>query len=460
MRRQFVKAWRYYLEHLVNQHESSEGEKFTEARFPTKLKFLFQPARYKVLYGGRGGAKSWGVARALLLLGMQKKLLILCTREYQNSLDDSVYKILAEQIKSMGLENFYQIQSTTITGANDTQFIFKGLKVNINSVKSFEGVDITWCEEAQTISKTSWDVLIPTIRKLGSEIWITFNPSLETDETYQRFVLKPPESAIVRKVNYSDNPWFPEVLREEMEDLRNRDPDAYLNVWEGHCRQTLDGAIYAKEIREATEAGRITRVPYDKSKPVHTVWDLGFSDSTSIWIFQSIAFEIRLIDFIQVQQATVPDILKILQEKPYTYDMDYLPHDAQAKTLASAGRSIEQMLKAAGRKVKIVPKLSLVDGINAARTLFSQCYFDEVKCADGLQCLRHYRYEVDPDTGNFSRNPLHDSNSHAADSFRYLAVSWRDSSQGRNKSQLKGVEPKVSYWGKSRGDVSTGWMGV
>lgn len=432
----------------------------TEAKFPAKLKFLFQPNRYKVLYGGRGGAKSWSIARSLLLLGMQKKLLILNTREFQNSLDDSVYKILVEQIHSLGLSNFYQVQATTIIGANGTSFIFKGLKVNINSVKSFEGTDICWVEEAQTVSKTSWEVLIPTIRKPGSEIWISFNPSLESDETYQRFVVRPPSSAIVCKINYSDNPWLSDELKGEMEDLRNRDPDAFLNVWEGHCRQTLDGAIYAKEIREATEAGRITKVPYDHSKPVSTVWDLGFSDSTSIWIFQSIAFEIRLIDFIQVQQMTVTDILRVLQSRQYLYDMDYLPHDAQAKTLASAGRSIEQMLKAAGRRVKIVPKLSLVDGINAARTIFPQCWFDEANCADGLQCLRHYRYEVDPDTGNFSKNPLHDSNSHAADAFRYLAVSWRDSRQSRGMSQLKPPEPKISYWGKGKGNVSTGWMGV
>ena len=437
-----------------------EGANFTEAKFPSKLKFLFSPARYKVLYGGRGGAKSWGVARALLLLGMQKSLLVLCTREYQNSLDDSVHKILSEQIKALGLEKFYDIQSTTIIGANGTSFIFKGLKVNINSIKSFEGVDIVWVEEAQTVSKTSWEVLIPTIRKDNSEIWITFNPILETDETYQRFVIKPPASAIVCKINWSDNPYFPEVLQQEMEDLRNRDPDQYLNVWKGHCRQTLDGAIYAKEIREASLSGRITRVPYDHSKPVSTVWDLGFSDSTAIWIFQSIGFEVRIIDFLQVQQTTVADAVRMLQNKGYTYDLDYLPHDAQAKTMASGGRSIEQMLKSSGRKVKIVPKLSIVDGINAARTLFPQCWFDEAHCSEGLQCLRHYRYDVDPDTGNFSKNPLHDSNSHAADAFRYLAVSWRDTKQSRGPSQLRPAEPKVSYWGKGRGDRSTGWLGI
>lgn len=432
--------------------------KETAANFPAKLKFLFLPSRYKVLYGGRAGAKSWGVARALCLLGMQKKLLILCTREFQNSIDDSVYKLLVEQIKALGLDKFYQIQASTIIGANGTHFIFKGLKVNINSIKSFEGVDIVWCEEAQTVSKTSWEILIPTIRKENSEIWITFNPSLETDDTYQRFVVEPPATAKVVKINWQDNPYLNADVKAEIEDLRNRDPDAYLNVWEGHCRQTLDGAIYAKELRDAAQEDRITRVPYDRSKPVNTVWDLGFSDSTSIWFFQSIGFEIRLIDFVQVQQTSVADDLRILQQKPYSYDIDFLPHDAQAKTKAGAGRSIEQMLRSAGRRVKIVPKLSLADGINAARTVFSQCWFDQGKCADGLQCLRHYRYDVDPDTGNFSKNPLHDHNSHAADAFRYLAVSWKDSRQTKLPGSMNQPK-KFLTWNLGR-NPSTGWMGI
>ena len=393
-------------------------------------------------------------------MAAEKKLLILCAREYQNSISDSVYKVLCEQIAALGLESSYTIGAASITSSCGSEFLFKGLKHNIQSIKSLEGTDFAWLEEAQTISKTSFDTLIPTIRKEGSEIWMTFNPSLETDETYQRFVVNPPASAVVCKINWNDNRYFPEVLRQEMEELKVRDYDSWLNVWEGHCRQTLDGAIYAKELRTATEQGRITKVPYDESKPVHTAWDLGFSDSTSIWMFQSIGFEVRLVDFLQVQQTTIADILKQLQSKQYLYDIDFLPHDAQAKTLASSGRSIEQMMKAAGRRVKIVPKLSLVDGINAARTLFSQCWFDEKNCADGIQNLRHYRYDVDPDTGAFSKNPMHDANSHAADAFRYLAVSWRDSRSMSGPAKLTDSPKKVSYFGKGRGDMATGWMGV
>ena len=156
--------------------------------FPEKLEFLFQPSRYKVLYGGRGSGKSWGVARALLVIGLQKSTRVLCAREFQNSISDSVHALLADQIKSLGLEDFYTVQNTSIFGKNGTEFLFAGLKHNITKIKSFEGVDVCWVEEAQTTSKSSWDVLIPTIRKENSEIWVTFNPELDTDETYKRFV--------------------------------------------------------------------------------------------------------------------------------------------------------------------------------------------------------------------------------------------------------------------------------
>lgn len=439
---------------------------WTKARFPPKLKFLFDPIRYKVLYGGRGGAKSWGVARALLLKGMRRKLLILCTREFQNSIEDSVHKILSEQIENMGLGAFYKVQNNTIVGANGTEFIFKGLKMNISSIKSFEGVDVVWVEEAQTVSKTSWDTLIPTIRKEDSfgpgnhsEIWITFNPSLETDETYARFVLNPPASAVVEKLNWQDNPWFPEVLRQEMNDLRVKDRDAWLNVWEGHCRQTLDGAIYAKELREATEFNRICSVPYDRTVPVNTFWDLGFHDSTAIFFAQMCGFEMHIIDYMEVQQRTVNDILQELQSKQYTYDTDWLPHDAQAKTLASGGRSVEQLLKAAGRKVRIVPRLSVFDGINAARTIFPSCYFDAAKCADALQALRHYRYEVDAETGNFSKAPLHDQNSHCADAFRYLAIAFKEKKATPLKLR-EANQASVTYLGRRPSlNTGAGWMG-
>jgi phage terminase large subunit len=249
-----------------------------KAEFPEKLSILFDPARYKVLYGGRGGAKSWGVARALLIIGARQATRILCAREFQTSIKDSVHKLLSDQIFSMGLEDFYEITQTAIRGKNGTEFSFAGLKNNVANIKSYEGCDICWVEEAQTTSKMSWNVLIPTIRKEGSEIWITFNPELETDETYKRFVVDPPENSIVQRVNWSDNPWFPETLRLEKDALYARDREAYNTIWEGVCRQTVDGAIFAKEMQQAEFEGRITRVPYDPIKPVLAVFDIGWAD--------------------------------------------------------------------------------------------------------------------------------------------------------------------------------------
>lgn len=399
-----------------------------KAEFPEKLGCLFTPSRYKVLWGGRGGAKSWAVARALLIQGMENPLRVLCCREFQGSIRDSVHKLLTDQIYALGFDAFYRIEQASIKGSNGTEFFFEGLKHNAAKVKSFEGINRAWVEEAQAVSKTSWDVLIPTVRQDDSEIWITFNPELETDDTYQRFVVNPPEAAIVQKVNWSDNPWFPEVLRLEMESLKKRDPDSYLNVWEGHCRQALEGAVYANELRNATEQGRITRVPYDPTKPVHTSWDLGWSDNTSIWFGQIIGFEYRLIDFYQNSQKTINHYLEVLQARKYIYGTDYLPHDARAKQLGT-GRSIEELMRSAGRTVRVVPQLGVNDGINAARTIFANCWFDAERCADGIQCLRHYRYEPDLDSGTLSRKPLHDWASHGADSFRYMAVSLKESAK-------------------------------
>jgi phage terminase large subunit len=396
-------------------------EIIAKAEFPEKLEFLFKPARYKVAYGGRGGAKSWGIARALLILGAQSPMRILCAREYQTSIKDSVHKLLCDQIEALGLLSFYEITQASIRGKNGTEFAFAGLKNNISNIKSFEGVDIAWVEEAQTVSRMSWNVLIPTIRKDKSEIWISFNPELETDETYQRFVLHPPPDCQSVKVNWSDNPWFPEVLRLEKDALRERDMSAYNTVWEGICRQTVDGAIFANEMQMAELEGRICRVAYDPSKPVHAIFDLGWSDATAIWYLQFVGMETRLIRYMEDNQKTISYYLSQMQTHGYVYDTLWLPHDAENKTLAANGKSIEEIVRGAGYKVKIIPKVPIPDSINAARTIFPNCWFDRENAADGISCLRHYRYDVDED-GRFSKMPLHDGYSHGADAFRYIGL--------------------------------------
>jgi phage terminase large subunit len=393
--------------------------------FPEKFDYLFRPKRYKIAYGGRGGSKSWAYARALLLRGASEKTRILCAREIQDSIRDSVHKLLSDQIDALGLSSFYEIQNANIFGKNGTEFSFIGLKNNPTKVKSYEGVDVVWIEEAATVSKRSWDVLVPTIRKEGSEIWISFNPELETDETYKRFVLNPPPDSVVIKINYDDNPWLPDTLRAEMEHSKATDPDAYNHIWLGFTKKILDGAVYAKELRRAEEANRFTRVPYDQSKPVHTFWDLGRADKTAIWFAQIVGLEFRVIDFYENSGEAIGHYMKHLQSLQYVYGDCWLPHDAQNELLASE-RTIEQQMRAAGFKVRITPKQSISSGIEASRALFGQLWFDEERCADGINALRHYRYEVDPDTKMYSDKPLHDHNSHAADAFRYMAIALKE----------------------------------
>ena len=211
---------------------------------PKALLPLLQPARYKVMYGGRGAGKSFTVASWLVVLGLQRPLRVLCAREYQVSIKDSVHRLLADRIDALGLSAFYNVTQTSITSTNGTEFTFKGLHHNAQEIKSFEGADLCWIEEAQAVSAESWDVLIPTIRKQGSEIWLTFNPLSPDDATWQRFVKNPPPGAWVQKVLFSDNPWFPEVLDDERRHLQEIDPELYQHVWLGEPRTISDAQVF------------------------------------------------------------------------------------------------------------------------------------------------------------------------------------------------------------------------
>jgi Phage terminase large subunit len=275
-------------------------------KFPKKTQFLFKPYRYKVAHGGRGSGKSRAFARALLLLAAKKPLRILCAREVQKSIKDSVHKLLSDQIQAMGLGGFFDVLETVIRGRNGSEFAFAGLASHtVESIKSFEGCDIVWVEEAQAVSKRSWDVLIPTIRKPDSEIWVTFNPDMDTDETYQRFVVNPPPDSFVVQMNYSDNPWFPSVLEQERLHCQRTAPKDYENIWEGKCKTVVDGAIYADEMREVVESGRVRDVPYDPLLKVHVIFDLGWNDAMSIGLVQRASSELRVIGYIEDSHRTL-----------------------------------------------------------------------------------------------------------------------------------------------------------
>jgi len=389
-------------------------------KFPSKLKFLFEPHRYKVAYGGRGSGKSWGFARALIIQAAQKQLRILCAREIQRSIKQSVHQLLSDQIQAMGYGAFYEILENEIRGKNGSQITFTGLANNtVESIKSYEGVDICWCEESQTISKRSWDILIPTIRKPNSEIWVSFNPDLDTDDTYQRFVVNPPEDSIVEKVNYADNPWFPDVLEQERLYSKANNPD-YENIWEGECTSAVDGAIYADEIRDAQEQGRVTNVPYDPMLKVHVVMDLGWNDSMSIILVQKGLADLRIIGYIEDDHRTLDSYSAQLKDLQYNWGHMYLPHDGQSKDF-KYGISAEDIMRKQGWDIRIVPKLDVESGIKVSRMNFHKVYFDK-SASRLIECLKHYRRNIN-NTTNEPTAPVHDEYSHGADAFRYLCVS-------------------------------------
>ena len=409
------------------------------AQFPKKLDFLFNQHRYKVAYGGRGSGKSWGFARALIILGAKSPIRILCAREVQKSIKQSVHQLLSDQIQALGLGAFYEVLEAEIRGKNGTQISFAGLATNtVESIKSFEGVDIVWVEEAQTVSKRSWDILIPTIRKDSSEIWVSFNPDIDSDNTYQRFVVEPPQNAFVVKVNYSDNPWFPSVLEDERLHCKLTNPD-YSNIWEGDCKAAVDGAIYANEIREAQENGRITSVPYDPMLKVHVVMDLGWNDSMSIILVQRGVSDVRVIGYIEDDHRTLDSYSAQLKGMSYNWGQMYLPHDGQTKDFKH-GISAEDIMRRQGWDVRIVPRADIENGIRVARMNFHRIYFD--KSVNRLiECLKNYRRSINSNT-NEPGAPLHDEYSHGADAFRYLGVSIDGM-----KNEVWGSE-KINYTNK------------
>lgn len=412
-----------------------------DIRFPKWSEGLFTPNRYKTAWGGRGSGKSWAYARALILAALNGGERILCVREVQKSIKDSVHRLLSDQIESMGLSSYFDILETAIRSKTGSEILFCGLSsVTADSIKSYEGVTKVWAEEAQNITKRSWDILIPTIRKEGSEIWITFNPQLETDETWQRFVANAPPNSWVRRVNYDDNPWFPSVLEQERQHAQaTMRAEDYRNIWEGVCRSAVEGAIYADEVAESVAAGRITNVAYDPKLKVHAVWDLGWADDMAIVIVQRGISELRVIDYIEDSHKTLDHYVSKLKAMDYNWGFDFLPHDGRTRDFKT-GKSSEEILKALGRNVKITPNIGVEQGIKALRMELKRTYFDKTKTERLVECLRRYRRQVNLSTGE-PGSPIHDEFSHGADAMRYVAVNAESMT-----NEDAPIAPRVSFY--------------
>jgi phage terminase large subunit len=386
---------------------------------------LFPPARFKVLFGGRDSAKSTSIAQMILARCMAKPERVLCTREVQKSIAESVHQLLSDWIARLELGHFFTIQNNYILGANGSQIAFHGLSgQTATSIKSFEGITICWVEEAQTISKRSWDLLEPTIRAPGSEIWVSFNPDMDTDETYKRFVMSPPDDAIVTQINWNDNPWRSEVLDAAREKMQREAPDDYAHIYGGQCRPAVEGAIYFKEVSALRNSGRLCNVPYDPMLKVHVIVDLGFNDYMALLLVQRRASELRVIRYIEDRMRDIPSYSQELKDLKLNYGKVYLPHDGKAKSLISAnnpnGSSAEKQFQKLGWKVEIVENLEVEQGIRRAREVFPRVYIDKANASELVNRLGRYRRRVN--TEGQASTPVHDDQSHGSDGFRYFAI--------------------------------------
>lgn len=380
---------------------------------------LVPPARWKCLHGGRDSAKSHSIARWLLAKGRARPERILCTREVQKSIAESVHQLLKDLIAELGMSDFYEVQQNCITGKNGSKISFHGLSgQTATSIKSFEGITICWVEEAQTISKRSWDLLEPTIRAPNSEIVVSFNPDMDTDATYQMLVANPPPDSIVTKMNWQDNPWRSKVLDAAREKMRLEAPDDYAHIYEGHCRPAIEGAIYYKEVSQLRSSSRLCNVPYDPMLKVHVVCDLGFNDYMSLILCQRLGSEIRIIRYIEDRQRYIPSYHQELSDLKLNYGTLYLPHDGKAKHVT--GSSAQEQFEALGWQVEIVEDIGIEQGIRKSREVFPRIIIDKTNASELLNRLGRYRRRVNSE-GQAS-TPVHDDESHGADGFRYLSI--------------------------------------
>lgn len=397
-----------------------------QLEIPEKLGFLFEPHRYKVAHGGRGGAKSWGFARALLVKGAKRKIRVLCARELQKSLKESVHSLLVQQASMLGMEDFYTATESVIRGANGTEFLFEGIRRNVDSIKSMEGIDICWVEEAEKVTDDSWSVLIPTIRKPGSEIWVTFNPSDDHDPAWQRFVVHPPPDCVTVEINWSDNPWITPELIAEKDHLKATNYEKYLHVWEGKFLRFKDGSIYKDQLLQAEDQGRITSVPIEPTVPLFCVFDLGMNDATAIWFIQVVGLEVRVVGYYEASGESLNHYASEIDRRAREWGVRVgelvLPHDARVRELGT-GKSRLEVLTSLGFSCRVAPNIPLADGIEATKQLLKRCWFDAARCKDGLHCLRNYEREYNDDRRVYYDRPLHNWASHAADALRYWAVS-------------------------------------
>jgi phage terminase large subunit len=434
---------------------------------PKKLIPVFSgSADIRGAYGGRGSAKTRSFAKMAAVEGYRfgtsgTSGIILCARQFMNSLADSSLEEIKRAIEDEPwLLEYYVIGDNYIKSRDGRiQFAFAGLDRNIASIKSKGRLLLCWIDEAEPVTDEAFQILIPTLREEGegwnAELWITWNPARENAAVEKRYRNANDPLIKIAELNWRDNPKFPAKLERDRQRDEIERPEDYPHIWEGKYRTFVRGSYYAIELKHAEIDGRFTAVPHNPDHPVHTAWDLGFNDDTGIWFYQVIAGRLKILEYYgtngkdmthYVEQIMGRKVLnknweftlekprygELLQESAhrvsYKYGKFSLPHDARAKTLASGGKSIQEKAWAAfgQNNVRIVPSLSVQDGIMAVRSVLPLCEFDLDKTAFGLSSLKNYQREWDEDRQCFKDKPLHDWTSHGADAFRYLAIAWSE----------------------------------
>lgn len=400
-----------------------------------------KPSRYKGAHGGRASGKSHDFAERLIERCLREKTRAVCIREVQNSLKESVRQLIVDKIQTYHLGTQFAVLDAEIRGPNGSLIIFRGMQsYNAETIKSLEGYDIAWVEEAQTLSNTSLRMLRPTIRSPGSELWFTWNPRHDTDaiDALLRGP-EPPSNAIILQVNYSDNPWLPDEMEQEMLDDRRRDPEAAAHIWDGAYEIVTEGAYYAVMLATADAEGRIGDYPYDPALPVLTSWDIGMDDYTAIWFLQENGDQVRVIDYFETSGEGVPEIVKqalfelvpaderltemqVKRPVPFRkYGRHFLPHDVSVREWG-AGRSRLATLRAHGvDNVNVGIAAGPAERVNAVRALLPFVRFNKATTDLGIKRLRNYSRRFNRAMETYS-GPLHDENSHGADAFGEFAM--------------------------------------
>ena len=427
---------------------------------PEPFQELFSPSkqwRHYLYHGGRSSGKSTTVAIFLVTLATSKPMRILCCREVQRSIKESVHKLLSDCIKKYNLPG-WKITDETLRNVNGSEFIFKGLHGNDQDVKSTEGVDICWVEEAQSVSMNSIDVLIPTIRKEGSFLIWTMNRLTEEDPVWVRIAKNPDDRTYIKQVNSDqiETLLSTEVIHER-EKMRKDNPELFEHVWLGKPLTANTGSVFGKQLAKAREDGRIGGVPYDDSLGVYTAWDLGIGDATAIWFFQvTTGGEIHFIDHYESSGEDLGHYISVIQNKPYQYNKHFLPHDANARELQTNMTRVDFFRNRGINNVEVLRPTRFTLGQDdislVARPKFSKCWFDEKKCERGLECLRAYHYEYDDKNKLLKDKPCHDWASHSSSAFIYAMMAETEQVEVQTHFEFKTFTPEAF-----RGEQNTGF---